>query len=83
MAAIDKDLLAILICPESHQPLAEASADVLARVNERIAKGGVKNQGGATLSVKLEAGLVRADKQRLYPIQDGIPLLLVDEGIAL
>lgn len=83
MAAIDKDLLAILICPESHQPLAEADAELLARVNERIAKGGAKNQGGAALSERVEAGLVRADKQRLYPIKDGIPLLLVDEGIAL
>ncbi|MBK7876447.1 MAG: hypothetical protein IPJ77_11955 [Planctomycetes bacterium] len=83
MAAIDKDLLSILICPESHQPLAEASAELLERVNERIQKGGLKNQGGAAVDAKLDAALVRADQKRVYPIRDGIPLLLVDEGLAL
>lgn len=83
MAAIDKDLLAILICPESHQPLAEASSELLTRVNERIRKGGAKNVGGADVKDPLEAALVRADGKRVYPIRDGIPLLLVDEGLAL
>ena len=83
MPAIDKDLLAILICPESRQPLAEAGAELLARLNERIAKGGVKNQGGADVKERVEAGLVRSDGKRLYPIRGGIPHLLVDEGLAL
>jgi uncharacterized protein YbaR (Trm112 family) len=32
---------------------------------------------------RLEAGLVRADGKVLYPIRDGIPVMLVEEGIAL
>ena len=47
MPAIDKDLLAILICPESQQPLAEANAEQLQRVNQRIQQGGFKNKSGA------------------------------------
>jgi uncharacterized protein YbaR (Trm112 family) len=79
---IDKELLAILACPETHQPLAEADAALLERVNAKIRAGGVKNVGGAAVSAALEAGLVRADGAIVYPIQDGIPVLLVDEGIA-
>lgn len=80
---IDKDLLQILACPESHQPLTEATADELARINALIEAKGFKNKGGADVEQALEAGLVREDKQVIYPIREGIPVLLVDEGLAL
>lgn len=80
---IDKDLLAILACPQTHQPLAEANADLLKRLNERIAAGAVKNVGGAGVKLALAGGLVRQDGKIVYPVRDEIPVLLVDEGIAL
>ena len=79
---IDKELLSILACPESRQPLAEADATLLERVNARIRAGGATNVGGAPVQEPLEAGLVREDRKIVYPIKDGIPVLLVDEGIA-
>ena len=80
---IDKDLLQILACPETHQGLTEAGADLLKRVNDRIAAGKARNKGGHDVKDALEAGLVRQDGKIVYPIRDGIPVLLVDEGIPL
>ncbi|MFT7669689.1 MAG: hypothetical protein ACI8X5_002394 [Planctomycetota bacterium] len=78
---IDKELLKILACPQTHQPLAEAKADLVAKLNAAIAAGGVKNVGGGELSEVLTAGLVREDGKIFYPIRDEIPVLLIDEGI--
>jgi len=80
---IDKDLLQILACPETHQSLSEAPPDLLKRVNDRVAAGKAKNKRGEDVKEPLEAGLVRQDGKILYPIRDGIPVLLVDEGIPL
>ena len=80
---IDKDLLKILACPETHQPLSEAPAEVLDKVNAAIAAAGLQNVGGAAVEEPLSAGLVREDGSIVYPIRDEIPVLLVDEGISI
>lgn len=80
---LDPELLAILACPETHQPLHLADAALLAELNDRIGKGEVRNVGGESVDAPLEAGLVREDRGVVYPIRDAIPVLLVDEGIAL
>jgi len=80
---IDKDLLEILACPETHQALAVADAALLERVNALIASGKAKNKAGQALADKLVEALVRADRKLVYPVRDGIPVLLIDEGIPL
>ena len=78
---MDPDLLAILVCPESRQPLREADADLLAALNERIRSGGLANVGGESVSEELEAALVREDGAIAYPVRQGIPVLLPEEGL--
>lgn len=80
---IDKELLEILACPASYQPLQVAAAEFVEALNSRIAAGGFTNVGGAAVSEALEAALVRQDGTIAYPIRDGIPVLLVDEGLAV
>lgn len=79
--AIDKELLDILACPETHQPLAVADDDLLLRVNAKITAGEQKNVAGEAVSDALKAGLVREDGRIVYPIRDDIPVLLIDEGL--
>ena len=81
--SLDPELLAILACPETHQPLAVAEDSLLDELNARITAGGVTNVGGEAVDAALEGGLVREDRAIVYPIRDAIPVLLVDEGIAL
>ena len=80
---IDKELLAILACPETKEPVALAEEKLIAELNSRIARGEVKNRAGKTVEGKLDGGLMRADGAYLYPIQDEIPILLLNESIPL
>jgi uncharacterized protein YbaR (Trm112 family) len=73
------ELLAILCCPETRQPLHLASAEVLARVTRE----GLCDQSGAVVTPPLEAGLLCADGTLLYPIRGGIAILLSEARIPL
>ena len=78
---VDAELIELLVCPETKQTLRPADPDVLARLNEAIARGRVENRGGSPVSVPLEAALVREDGQVLYPVREDIPIMLLDESI--
>lgn len=83
MSLIDPGLLKILCCPETHQPVSEADAALVADLNSRIATGSVKNHVGKPVSEKLDGGLLRQDRQLLYPIRNRIPIMLIEEAIPL
>ena len=80
---ISKELLEILVCPQDRTPLELAGSDLVAELNRSIAAGRVKNMAGEKVERPLDGGLVREDRTLLYPIIDGIPVLLVDEAIGL
>lgn len=80
---IDQSLLDILVCPETKRSLSLAGDDVLQSLNGAIDGGSVQTRGGQTLSEHVEAGLVREDGQVLYPVRDGIPIMLIQESIQL
>lgn len=80
---LDEEFLNMLVCPEQRTPLRQAEAEMVQRVNEAIAAGRVTNHGGVLVERKLDGGLLREDGQVLYPILDGIPVLLRDESIHL
>ena len=80
---VDPDLLEILVCPETHQPVRPAEGGVLDRLNQAIRSGGVTNRGGSEVAEPLEEGLIREDDKILYPVREDIPIMLIDEAIEL
>jgi uncharacterized protein YbaR (Trm112 family) len=80
---VDSQLLEILVCPETKQPISLAADDVLGRLNAEIDAGRLRNRGGETVTQRITEGLVREDGKILYVVDDGIPVMLVDQAIEL
>jgi len=80
---LDTELIEILACPETKQPVHLAEPDVVQRVNRAIAAGKLKNREGGDVREPIDAGLVREDGQYIYAVRDDIPIMLVGEGIQL
>lgn len=80
---MEKRLLSILRCPVTNKGLALASRDKLGRVNDAIETGGLANRDGRKLADPLSEALVTDDAKLMYPIIDGIPVLLEGESINL
>ena len=80
---IDRELLEILACPETKEPVALAESELVDRINTAIAAGQIKNRGGDQVTEAIDGGLVRGDGRYLYPIRDEIPIMLIEEAIPL
>ena len=80
---VNPELLELLVCPETKQTLTLAGTEVLARVNHAVESGKLVNQGGDRVKERIEEGLVREDGKVLYPVKDGIPVMLLDEAVRL
>jgi uncharacterized protein YbaR (Trm112 family) len=81
--SVSKELLDILVCPETKQPVRLAGPDVLERLRREVEAGRLRNRGGQPVSQPIREGLVREDGKILYPIDDGIPVMLIEESIEL
>ena len=80
---VSPELLEILVCPDSRQPVAMAPDDLLAKLNEQIRAGSLRNRGGEPVENEIAEGLLREDGKILYIVDDSIPVMLVEESIEL
>jgi uncharacterized protein YbaR (Trm112 family) len=80
---IDPRLLSVLVCPETHMALRAADQALVARLNRLAGEGRLRNRRGDLLASPIDGGLVRQDGKLLFPIVDGIPVMLIDEAIPL
>ena len=77
---IDEDLLSILACPETKKSLVPADEQTLKAVNKAIGEGKVLNRQKQKVEDRIDGGLFReGDLTQMYPVRNGIPLLLVEE----
>ncbi|MEE8528683.1 MAG: Trm112 family protein [Gammaproteobacteria bacterium] len=80
---MNKRLLSVLCCPVTHKGLSVVRADQLKKINTAISAGRLANRDGAILSESLKEALVTDDGKIMYPINDGIPVLLEGASVAL
>ena len=78
---IDRQLLEILCCPATKQPLRLLSTDELGQINHQIAGGQITNAGNYSVTETLSEGLITQNGQRIYRIDDNIPVMLENESI--
>mgnify|MGYP001813204084 CR=1 FL=1 len=78
---MDKRLLAILRCPVTHKELSLAKSAKLREVNQAIDAGELSNRDGRVLETHLAEALITDDGKVLYPIANGIPILLEGESV--
>ena len=81
---INEELLNIIVCPETKQDLVIAESDIVDKINTLIENGELLNRSKQKVTEKIDGGLIQKDDRKyLYPIRDEIPILLIDESIAL
>ena len=80
---VDKDLLAILCCPETKLDVSLADEALITKLNDAVSRGVLKNKAQKLVTERLDGGLLRTDRKVLYPIREDIPVMLIEEGIPL
>lgn len=81
--SFDKNLLDIICCPVTRQPMEPMSAATLAKLNGLIQEQKIRNRDDAVVAEELQEALVTDDGKIAYPVVDGIPVLLEERGISL
>ncbi len=78
---MDKRLLDILCCPVNKTPLRPLTRHQLDALNDAIGAGRIDTVAGAKLTERITEALITTDQKLIYRIEDGIPVMLPEEGI--
>ncbi len=78
---IDRKLLDILCCPATGVPLEPLRRDSLALLNDLVASGELRYVNGDQVEAPLQEALITENGERIYRIDDGIPIMLEEKAI--
>ena len=78
---MDKNLLDIICCPVTRLPLEILDTARLDTLNAAIRNGQVHNAADEQVADVLTEALISRDSRLVYPVRDGIPVLLAEESI--
>ncbi len=78
---MDQELLQILCCPQSKVPVELLAAGDLEKLNRAIAESRVKQADGAMVKKPVAEALITRDRKTIYRVDDGIPIMLIEQGI--
>jgi uncharacterized protein YbaR (Trm112 family) len=78
---MDKRLLDILCCPVSKTPVRPLGKRELDALNDAIAAGKVESVAGVAVREQVSEALITTDRKVVYRVEDGIPVMLPEEGI--
>ena len=79
--SVDKHLLEILVCPVTKTPVKLLSKDKLAILNREVERGEISYVNGSVVDTPLDEGLITEDGRTIYRVDDGIPVMLEEQGI--
>jgi uncharacterized protein len=78
---MDKRLLDILCDPVSKIPVRPLNGNELSALNKAIEGGQVQTVTGTAVQNRMAEGLITTDRKVVYRVEDGIPVMLPEEGI--
>ena len=78
---VDGKLLEILCCPVTKSPVNRLSPARLKKLNAEITAGNVHTVDGVTIEAPLQEALITKSGKVVYRVDDGIPVMLEDQGI--